>query len=90
MGCRSCGRPAGFLSLKRPADAESLKGAQQVEAVVLGFGFRMNHLRQLRGERHFAANRPQVVCVLGALNRVGKTEQEKRGETNRKMTERRI
>lgn len=71
-------RPAGFPSRKQsPADAEALEGAKQVEAVVLGSGFGMNHLRQLRGERYFAANRPQVVCILRALNRVGKTKQEK-------------
>lgn len=73
-----CGRPAGFPSYKHsPADAEALEGAQQVEAVVLGFGFRMNHFGQLRGERYFAASRPQVVRVLRALNRVGKTKQGK-------------
>lgn len=51
----------------RGTEAEALEGAQQVEAAVLGFGFRMNDLRQLAGERHFASNRPQVVRVLGTL-----------------------
>lgn len=49
------------------AEAEALKGAQQVEAVILGFGFRMNDLRQLAGERHFPSYSPQVACVLWAL-----------------------
>lgn len=61
---------------RRCAEAEALKGAQQVEAVVLGFGFRMNHLRQLMGERHFPSNRPQVVCVPGVLNHGRNTEEK--------------
>ncbi len=51
----------------RGTEVEALEGAQQVEAAVLGFGFRMDDLRQLMGERHFPSNRPQVVCVLGTL-----------------------
>lgn len=54
-------------SERRCAEAEALEGPQQVEAVVLGFGFRMNDLRQLMGERHFPSNRPQVVHVLWTL-----------------------
>ena len=34
----------------RCAEAEALEGAQQVEAVVLAFGFGMNDLGQLVGE----------------------------------------
>lgn len=60
----------------RWAEAEALKGAQQVEAVVLGFSFRINHLRQLVGERHFPSNSPQVVCVLGVLNHDGNIEEK--------------
>ena len=51
----------------RCVEAEALKGAQQVEAVVLGFGFRMNDLGQPSGERHFPSHRPQVPHVLRAL-----------------------
>lgn len=51
----------------RGTEAEALEGTQQVEAAVLGFGFGMNDLRQLAGNRHFASNRPQVVHVLGTL-----------------------
>lgn len=70
----SCWCGSGRLAVcppceRRSAEAEALKGAQQVEAVVLGFGFRMNDLGQLVGKWHFPANRPQVVCVFGALIR---------------------
>lgn len=66
--CR-CGRPAVFPSRQhRWAKAEALKGAEQVEAVILGLGFRMNDLRQLVGERHFPSNRPQVVSIHGVLD----------------------
>lgn len=66
--CR-CGRPAVFPSRQhRRAKAEALKGAEQVEAVILGLGFRMNDLRQLVGERHFPSNRPQVVSIHGVLD----------------------
>lgn len=61
---------------RRCAEAEALEGTQQVEAVVLGFGFRMNDLRQLMGERHFPSNRPQVVHVLGTL--IVKEKQQKK------------
>lgn len=70
-------RLAVFLACKYHfAKAEAFKGAEQVEAVVLGFGFRMNDLRQLVGERHFTSNRPQLVCVLRVLNHDGKIEEE--------------
>lgn len=42
---------AVFPPCERPrAEAEALEGSQQVEAAVLGFGFRMNDPRQLVGE----------------------------------------
>lgn len=52
----------------RCAEAEALEGGQQVEAVVLAFGFRMNDLGQLVGERHLPSNGPQMVGVLGTLS----------------------
>lgn len=59
--CRS-GRLAVFPPRdQRRVKTEALKGAQQVEAIVLAFGLRMNELRQLAGERHFPSGRPQVV-----------------------------
>lgn len=72
--CRDgSGGPAGFPPCKNcRADAEALKGAQQTEAIVLGFGFRMNNLRQLVGERYVSASRPQVVCVLWVLSHGGR------------------
>lgn len=61
---------------RRCAEVEALKGAQQVEAAALGFGFRMNDLRQLAGERYFPTNRPQVVFVPGVLIMMEKPEEE--------------
>lgn len=75
--CRS-GRPAVLPPCeRRGAEAEALKGAQQVEAFVLGFAFRMNNLRQLAGERHFPSNWPQMVRVLRVLNHDGKNRRER-------------
>lgn len=55
------------LSARRRANAEALEGTQQIEARVLGIGFRMDDLRQLAGERRLPSDSPKAVLVLGVL-----------------------
>lgn len=57
---------------RRRADAEALEGAQQAEAGVLGFGFRMDDLGQLPRERQLPPGGPQAAGVLGVLDGDGK------------------
>lgn len=55
------------LGARRRANAEALEGTQQVEASVLGIGFRMDDLRQLAGERQLPPDSPKALGVLGVL-----------------------